>query len=215
VRAFISYSAINKKWSSAVKSALSSVGFQGFLAHEDLQISDEWKASIIRELKKADVFVALLSKEFRESEYCSQEAGFIISRKKVLIIPLSIDGSMPYGFISHLQGVRVHNEDEISQEILNVLLRKRPRISIPEWIKQVADARSFRGAEAVVEPLVEHFPNFTKEEAVTFAKAALGNGQVWDASLCKTEYLPTFKKSNWKYLSKALRAEFAKKVESP
>ncbi len=215
MNAFISYSTANKKWSSAVKSALSSVGFEGFLAHEDLQVSEEWKKSIIHELKRTDVFVVLLSKEFKQSEYCSQEVGFIISRRKVLIIPLSIDGTLPYGFISHLQGVRVGNEDDISQAILDVLLRKKPRIAISSWIKQVDDAGSFRGAEAIVKPLVVHFTEFTKEEAVTFAKAALGNGQVWNAHLCRTEYLPTFKKSNWKHLSKALRAEFSKKIEQP
>lgn len=213
VRAFISYSTANKKWSSTVKSSLSSVGFNGFLAHEDLKVSEEWKASILQELKKADIFVALLSKEFKQSNYCSQEVGFIISRKKVLIIPLSIDGTTPYGFISHLQGVLVHDEDEVSQAILDVLLRKRPRTAIPSWIKQVADAGSFRGAEAVVEPLVVHFPKFTKKEAIAFTEAALGNGQVWDAHLCKTEYLPAFKKSNWKHLSKSLRADFIKKVD--
>ena len=215
MHAFISYSTVNKKWSSAVKAVLSSVGFQGFLAHEDRQLSEEWKASIIRELKRADVFVALLSKEFKQSEYCSQESGFIISRKKVLIIPLSIDGTMPYGFISHLQGVRVRDEDAVSQAILDVLLRKRPRIAIPAWVKQVEDVGSFKGAEAIVKPLVTHFPKFTREEAVGFAKATLRNAQVWDASLCKKDYLPKFKKSNWKHLPKALRAEFSKKVESP
>jgi hypothetical protein len=65
-----------------------------------------------------------------------------------------------------------------------------------------------------LKPLVVHFPKFTKEEAVAFAKAALGNGQVWDAHLCKTEYLPAFKKSNWKYLSKTIRKDFSKKIES-
>ncbi|MGD0207645.1 MAG: toll/interleukin-1 receptor domain-containing protein [Verrucomicrobiota bacterium] len=215
MHAFISYSTVNKKWSSPVKSALLSVGFQGFLAHEDLQLSEEWKASIIDELNKADVFVAILSNEFKQSEYCSQEVGFIVSRKKVLIIPLSIDGTIPYGFISHLQGVRVSNEDKISQVIPAVLLRKRPRIAIPAWIKEVEAAVSFRHAEAIVEPLVAHFSKFTDEEAVAFTKAALGNRQVWDASLCQTEYLPAFKKSNWKHLPKSLRADFSKKVKLP
>ena len=173
VRAFISYSTANKKWSSTVKSSLLSVGFHGFLAHEDLRVSEEWKASILQELKKADVFVALLSKEFKQSEYCSQEVGFIIARKKVLVISLSIDGTMPYGFLSHLQGVLVHDEDEVSQAILDVLLRKRTRTAISSSIKQVADPGSFRGAEAIVEPLVVHFPKFTKKEAVAFAKQHL------------------------------------------
>ena len=214
MNAFISYSTANKEWSGAAKLALKKIGFQGFLAHEDLQVSDEWETAIIRELKRADVFVALLSKEFKQSEYCSQEVGFIVPKKKVLIIPLSIDGTMPYGFISHLQGVRVYNEENVSEAIFDVLLRKRPRIAIPAWIKRVEDAGSFRGSEAIVQPLVAHFPKFTSKEAVAFAKAALGNSQVWDASLCRSEYLPAFKKSNWKHIPRALRADFLKKINS-
>ena len=215
MHAFISYSTANKKWSNIVKSVLQSVGFQGFQAHEDLKLSEEWKASIIDELKKADIFVAILSKKFKQSEYCSQEVGFIISREEVLIIPLSIDGTIPYGFISHLQGVRVSNEDDVARVIPEVLLRKKPRLAIPAWIKKVEAAGSFRGAEAVVKPMVAHFPKFTDKEAVAFAEAALRNGQVWDAGLCKTEYLPAFKKSNWKHLPKALRADFSEKIGLP
>jgi hypothetical protein len=131
----------------------------------------------------------------------------------VLVILLSIDGTIPYGFISHLQGVHVSDEDEVAQAILEVLLRKRPRAAIPAWIKSVKEGGSFRGAEAIVKPLVAHFPKFTAKEAVAFAEAALKNGHVWDAYLCQTEYLPAFKKSNWKHIPKTLRADLLKKIK--
>lgn len=212
-RAFISYSAGDKKWASSVKSALKVAGFQGFLAHDDLLASEEWRASIMRELKKTELFIAILSKRFKRSDWCAQETGFIVSRPKVLVIPLSVDGTMPYGFLSHLQGVNVRSGDDVSRVILEVLLRKRPRIGIPAWIRAAAAAGSFRAAESVVEPMVPCFAKFTEEEAVAFAKAALGNYQVWDAFLCRTKYLPAFARANWKSLPRKLRREFLKKTE--
>jgi hypothetical protein len=41
-------------------------------------------------------------------------------------------------------------------------------------------------------PLVRFFPNFTPQEAQTFAEASIANGQIWSAALCRTEYLPKF-----------------------
>jgi len=211
--AFISYSTVDREWSSIVKSALRVAGFNGFQAHQDLQLSEEWKSAILEELKRATIFVAVLSKDFKGSDWCSQEIGFIISRPDVLIIPLSIDGTVPYGFFSHLQSVRVHDENEVNQAIQEVLLRKKPRLAIPAWIKRVETAPSYRDAEAIVRPMVTQFGNFTDEEAIAFATAALKNGQVWDAARCKSDYLRNFAKRHWKILPSVLKKGFIEKVE--
>lgn len=102
-KAFVSYSVEKKEAAGAVKACLSRFGYECFLAHEDLQVSEEWKHRILEELGAADVFVALLSKEFTESKWCDQELGFIVSRPDVLVVPLSLDGTMPYGFIEGSQ----------------------------------------------------------------------------------------------------------------
>jgi hypothetical protein len=111
------------------------------------------------------------------------------------VVPLSLDGTMPYGFIEHLQGTRVDggNLDAVLEE---VLYRKRPRQMIPAQIERVRSAGSFRGSEAVVLPLVPHFAQFTDQEVDDFARAVAGNSEVWDAGLCASKYIPEFVKVN-------------------
>jgi hypothetical protein len=83
-----------------------------------------------------------------------------------------------------------------------VLFRKRPRRMIPAQIARVRAAKSYRGAEAVVRPLVPHFAGFTEEEVNAFALAAAENSEVWDAGLCAAEYLPEFVKVNGSRMSR-------------
>lgn len=199
-RAFVSYSVEKKKAGAAVKACLSEFGYECFLAHDDLRVSEEWKHRILEELALADVFVALLSKEFLASKWCGQELGFILSRPDVLVVPLSLDGTTPYGFIEHLQGMKV-NKGTLASILEEVLYRKRPRQMIPAQIARVRSAGSYRGAEALVRPLVPHFGRFTTEEVDAFARAAAGNSEVWDAGRCASEYIPAFVEASGSRLS--------------
>jgi hypothetical protein len=194
-RAFVSYSVEKKEIGGAVKACLSEFGYECFLAHDDLRVSEEWKQRILEELGVADVFVALLSKEFMESKWCGQELGLILSRPDVLVVPLSLDDTVPYGFIEHLQGIRVH-EENLAAVLEEVLYRKRPRQMIPAQLERVRSAASYRRAEAAVRPLVPHFSRLSDEEVNAFARAAAGNSEVWDAGLCASEYIPEFVRVN-------------------
>ncbi len=194
-RAFVSYSVERKHDGGAVKECLTKFGYQCFLAHDDLRVSEEWMQRILQELGEADVFVALLSKEFMESKWCGQELGYIVSRSDVLKIPLSLDGTMPYGFIGNLQGIKVH-DGNLAAVLEEVLYRKRPRRMIPAQIRRVASARSWRKAEALVQPLAPHFALFTDEEVDAFARAAAGNSEVYYASDCVIKYIPEFVRIN-------------------
>ena len=205
-RAFVSYSVEKKEAGGAVKECLSRFGYECFLAHEDLQVSEEWKRRILEELGSADVFVALLSEEFLASKWCGQELGFIVSRPDVLVVPLSLDGTMPYGFIEHLQGTAV-GQKTLKSVLEEVLYRKRPRQMIPAQIERVRQAGSFRGAEAAVLPLVSRFERFTDQEIEDFVRAAAGNYEVWDAGLCSSTYIPEFVKVNGSRLSQEMANE--------
>ena len=73
------------------------------LAHEDLQVSDEWRDRIVDELRTYDVLVALLSESFEASRWATQEVGFMgIERPDVVIAPISIDGTRSFGFFGHM-----------------------------------------------------------------------------------------------------------------
>jgi TIR domain-containing protein len=209
IKAFISYSSKDKKYGAAVRAALDKVNLESFLAHDDLRVSEEWKARILVELKQCKIFVPLLSKAFKSSAWCGQETGFVLERGKVLIIPLSIDGTVPYGFISHLQCHRIPSTGVDPQIFLDAVGRKWPTVVIEVLLKPVAKAGSFRHAEELIKPLVPYFERFSKDQATRFAHMAVDNGQIWDAYLCREKYLPQFLKLNKKKippsLSKALK----------
>src|ERR1700730_11751287 len=110
VSAFVSYSHVDRAYGAQAKKVLAEFNIEAFLAHDDLEVSEEWRKRILIELRQCDFFVPLLSQNFLSSKWAPQEAGFIISRADVVIAPLSIDGTTPFGFLSHLQSRRIPNE---------------------------------------------------------------------------------------------------------
>jgi hypothetical protein len=205
--AFISYSHKDHKYGAQAKSALAEVGLQAFLAHDDISVSDEWRKRILEELNRCDLFVPLLSKDFLASEWAPQEVGFITSRPEVTIAPISLDGTTPFGFISHVQSRRI-TENGITLELLvDQLVERMPRKILPGLIRIASNAGSFRFAEARMRPLVPYFGRLKPDEAQALAEASMRNGQIWSASLCRTEYLPELVRRQAKNISpKTLRA---------
>ena len=213
MRAFVSYATEEKIWASHARKTLEALGLAPFLAHDDIEVSAEWQKRIAQELDEASVFVAILSRAFKFSNWCSQETGWIASRKGVVVIPLSIDGTTSYGFISHIQSRRMTSEQELDTALTDVLLREFPRLMIPHVINRVRGARSFRDAEFYMRPLVPHFASFDQAEATLLAQAAIENAQVWDAGLCRTEYLPQFLRLNRSQISPVQFTALASKIE--
>lgn len=190
VSAFISYSTQEKHRGTEVKEVLEEYGIECFLAHEDIQISQEWKNRILEELRRCRIFIPLLSRAFKESDWAPQEIGAITIREDVVIIPILLDGTLPFGFISHVQGKPINHPDGLEELLIGPLRRHHPHFVIPGMIKRVEAANTFRGAEEVLEPLVPLYSELDDEELDALVTASIGNGQVWHAFLCKDEYLP-------------------------
>lgn len=186
---FISYSHRDKQHAGAVKSVLSSeLGADCFLAHEDLRVSDEWKRCIERELRRCEVFVALLSEYFKASNWAPQELGFALARR-VLIIPISLDGTLPFGFSEHLQAERMPPTIGMAF-FIPALARKFPRRIFPRLIEDLRGATSYRGAEQAMKPLMPLLERFDEDEIEALARACIDNSEVWDATDCRLKYIP-------------------------
>jgi len=213
MRAFISYSTQDKKYAAGVKVVLKEIGIDSFLAHDDLHVSEEWKKRILVELKKCDIFVPLLSEAFKSSEWCGQETGLVASRNPVLIIPLLLDETLPYGFISNIQGHRVSSAGVDKQTILTAVGQKWPSVAIEALLKPVQFANNFRSAEKVIEPLVPYFAKFSEDQATRLARIAVENNQIWPAQLCRDEYLPKFLNLNRAKISKSLYRALKYQIE--
>jgi len=191
LRAFISYSNQDRLVASKVKEFLAEYNIEGFLAHEDINVSEEWRGRIIEELNQARVFVPLLSAAFKQSEWASQEMGFALA-KNALIIPLSIDGTAPFGFVAAVQGRRIPSNPDYYPLLIDPIISNLPHEIFPVLIEKLSHAGNFRNAEALMRPLVPFFAAFNNTEIESFVDACIGNGQIWDAADCKTIYIPQF-----------------------
>jgi hypothetical protein len=192
MKTFLSYATEDKVWGGYARMTLQALGMSPFLAHDDIEVSAEWQERIKQELSDSPIFVPILSSAFKASNWCSQETGWVASRQGVVVIPLSIDGTTSYGFISHIQSRRMKSSEDVDTTLAEVLLRRFPRIVIPHVIIRVQRARSFNAAETYMRPLLPHFASFELSDATSLAQAAIDNGQVWNAGDCRTQYLPQF-----------------------
>lgn len=192
MKAFISYSTTDKLIAGQAKTVLQEYRIVAFLAHEDINVSQEWKDRIIQELNESSIFVPVLSNAYKQSDWAPQEIGLAFARGIVLFIPLSLDGTVPFGFISHIQGKRLLEGNINSDLLIEPIANRFPHEIIPVLIERMARAGSFRSAEALMLPLLPHFAKFNDDEINAFTTASIENAQIWAAADCRTKYLPTF-----------------------
>ena len=120
LKVFFSYSTNDKETVGDLKTVLESMGFEVFLAHEDLEPCVEWQEEIKKNLSNCDIFIPLLTNSFKESEWTNQEIGIAIATDK-FIIPMQVDFP-PYGFIGKIQSLRIAEYSlDTAKEIVRVI----------------------------------------------------------------------------------------------
>jgi hypothetical protein len=194
-RAFVSYSTIDKKTAADVKRVFEDFDFDVFVAHDDIQVSDEWRERILDELQQCDVFIPILSQNFLKSDWTQQEVGAVSLRRDVAVVPLSIDGTIPTGFIQHIQGKQIPVDGVSAELAIYPLAKKFPRLVLPAMIRKVAAAKTYRSAESALRPIEPHFDRLTGGELERLVAASLQNRQVTDASEFRSLHLPSLLKS--------------------
>ena len=161
LKVFISYSTNNKIEAGKIKAFYDQFGLPAFLAHEDLVVSVPWRERIVEELKQSSVFVALLSKEFRGSDWTSQEIGMAAYSDDMIFIPLSMDGTIPYGFISHVQSVKF-DEKALFDNLIVPILRKDSRV-VDKLIQYLSEIKyGFRDCEMIIGAMEPYFDRFAQ-----------------------------------------------------
>jgi hypothetical protein len=189
-RAFISYSTEDKHVGAKIKQILSNFGIESFMAHDDINISEEWKVRILEELKRDDIFIPVLSDNFKNSNWCSQEAGIACFRD-ILIIPLSLDRVKPYGFMSHRQGKQINESNIPLNYLLEPIVNNFPELNIiSKLIDKLELSNSYRNAEFNMANLIPYLDKLSQEEANRIVDISIANNQIWPADLCRNEYLP-------------------------
>jgi len=178
LRVFLSYSSEDKRIAGEIKSYLKSLGFDVFLAHEDIEPSVEWQEKIIQNLKDCDVFLPIISENFQRSKWTDQETGFALALNK-LIIPISL-GTLPYGFIGRLQALKLENDIHDACRKIIKTIEKNPdckKIICDQLIKSFIKSGNYNQANNLAERLSKYEP-FKDKQIKMIVKGYLSNDQI-------------------------------------
>lgn len=120
-RMFISHVSSKKTQASSLKTALEEYGITSFVAHEDINPTNEWQKEIEKALNSMHCMSAMIYEGFHESDWCDQEVGVALGRN-VTILPLIIDMD-PYGFLGKYQGIKIKGKfpPALAKEIFDIL----------------------------------------------------------------------------------------------
>ncbi len=102
-RLFLSHSSKHSVEMGQLKEALRVFGIDAFVAHNDIEPTQEWRDVIEVGLRTCEAFAAYITPEFRLSEWCDQEVGVALARG-ILVIPIR-RGQTPYGFLGKYQAL--------------------------------------------------------------------------------------------------------------
>jgi len=197
LKAFISYSSKDKLIAGSLKKNLEERYIKSFLAHHDIKPSKEWIQEIIENIKNCDVFIALLSENFKESDWTDQEVGIALANSK-LIMPVSLDGKMPYGFmgkyqvlkkfrytITQKEGIEEISCEESAYELINLIFEqiKFSEVTKNDVIEGLGALWNFREAEKYFYMLLRLQP-FTEEQINQIMKKSIENDQIHKSYVC-------------------------------
>jgi hypothetical protein len=111
-RLFVSHLAAHKSTASKLQEAALDFGISCFVAHNDIEPTQEWQTQIETALATCDAVVALLHPEFHKSNWTDQELGFGMGRG-VPVVAVRL-GEDPYGFIGRFQAFNGNGKNAVA-----------------------------------------------------------------------------------------------------
>jgi hypothetical protein len=206
MRAFMSYQTVDKEAAARVARVMTEFDCTAFMAHDHIEVSEEWRLEILTELEVADLFVPILSAHYYGSVWCMQESGIAAFRRMTIIL-LSIDGALPPGFLAHIQSTKIDPAAPAIRDLLPGLAKYDVAFVIDKLVAKVDKSRTFRDAEANFELILPYIGRAKREQIVELLNASTANKQVCHASLCATKYLPPLVESHGKSMQSETRKE--------
>ncbi len=202
--AFISYQTADKHVARRLQRILQEVGITSFLAHEDIQVSAEWRERILEELGKTSIFVSVLSKDYFESPWCVQESG-IAAYRGITSLHLSLDGNIPRGFSANIQSMKVDPDNVSLLGLLPGIVASDFDLGVELILDIVGRSGSFRNAEANFRLILPHIPRMSDQQIKELLEKTYSNNQIHHAGQCANEYIPPILESRGHLLSEEKR----------
>ena len=154
LRLFLSHISSHKQQVSGLRAELKVFCVDGFVAHEDIEPTEEWQAEIERALASMHALAALLTTDYPSSKWTDQEVGVALGRG-VLVVPVGFDLD-PYGFIGKNQELSgsLDKPRELASEMVAVLGRnERTSIVMREaLVMAIERAQNFECSKRIAFP---------------------------------------------------------------
>jgi len=184
LKIFLSYSHKDYEIAKNLKDFLESFGVNLFLAHKDIEPTREWEKEIYKNLKECDIFIPLLTNNFKDSKWTDQESGIAYNENKK-IIPLMID-LVPYGFLGKFQAVRTdlskwnwkYNDSRV--EIIDLIDKEFPKEMRKCILNSLEKTHCWVLGKTKMRILKDKEP-FSREEINKIIKVSFGNNQIYNA----------------------------------
>lgn len=209
--AFLSYQTADKDVAGQVKRLLAEADIEAFLAHEDIDVSVEWRLKILEKIGKANIFICLLSKNYLQSPWCVQESGIAAFRTGMTVVPLSLDGTNPTGFVANFQAVRVQPDKITLRDLLPAFFKLDFDTGVELTTELIGRSGNYRTAEQNFQLILPHISKMSRTQIKSLLQRAADNDQVHHASLCANQYLPPLLKSHGRFLAPKTRS-FLKEI---
>lgn len=111
LRVFISHLASERDQAANLKTKLAHYGMSSFVAHNDINPTQEWQIEIENALATCDMLIAQFCPDFILSKWCDQEIGYALGRG----IPVFAVryGADPHGFVGRFQAFNGNGKTQV------------------------------------------------------------------------------------------------------
>lgn len=156
-RLFVTHLAAHRAFAGELQEALLPFGISAFVAHNDIEPTQEWQTQIETALATCDAVVALLHPGFHESNWTDQEIGFGMGRG-VPVFSVRFGGD-PYGFIGRFQAFQGEGKTaaQLGRELFEAYRKnKETQAKMAEiLVSRFEDSSSFAAAKTNMDYLEE------------------------------------------------------------
>ena len=177
---FISYSKEDVDVATTLKTELSDLATDCFLAPVDLPAGQDSRIELAKEIKSCSVFLALISQNYCKSEYANQELGIALGSGR-RILPICLDDTLPSAFIDGIQCICC-KDAAIDGQIVNIAksiddLGNWKRKSTDLYINHIYNSESWAEASHWAKE-IQSADKLTSAQINQIGKAVIDNDQV-------------------------------------
>lgn len=191
-RLFMSHHNTVADLAGAVRQTLLRWEIDTFVAHDQIEPTQEWQDVIESALGTCDALAGLLTPDFLGSKWCDQEVGFCVGRG-ALIIPIRY-GANPHGFIGKYQALNGTSSGwDLARKIHTLLAQHEMTTAKMDGpiIARYVNSGSYENSREAFE-LVRTLPaeRWTAEMVRAVETAAETNSQIGNANLPGPKPIP-------------------------